>query len=69
MGEIRVGTPDVAPDAPSHVKGVRAGNWPKPGERYPGHNDDGTATARRSTSVAVKRHEPIVDSMPNLPPG
>ncbi len=26
MGEIRVGKPDVKPDAPSHTKGVPQGN-------------------------------------------
>ena len=26
MGNLKVGKPDVSPDAPSHVKGVKYGN-------------------------------------------
>lgn len=66
MGEIKVGKPDVAIDAPSHVKGVEEGNSPK---KQTGWHDDGTVDARSSTGIAPKRHDPLVQEMPNLPPG
>lgn len=68
MGEIRVGKPDVKPDALSHTKGVPQGNT-GPFDRQPGHHADGTADARRSTGIAPKRHDAILPAMPNLPPG
>jgi len=68
MGEIRVGKPDVKPDAPSHTKGVAQGNKGACG-RQPGHHADGTADARRSTGIAPGSHNPILPIMPNLPPG
>lgn len=68
MGRIRVGTPDVAQDAPTHVDGVRGGNQ-GPYDEQPGHHADGTADARRSTGIEPKRHDPILPVMPNLPPG
>lgn len=63
---IRVGKPDVRPDTPSHVKGVDQGNSRK---KQPGHHDDGTADARRSTGVSPRKHDAILPIMPNLPPG
>jgi hypothetical protein len=66
MANIRVGEPDVAPDTPSHTKGVAQGNRRK---RQPGIRPDGTADARRSTGIKPKRHDPILPVMPNLPPG
>jgi hypothetical protein len=68
MGEIRVGKPDVKPDAPSHVKGVRQGNK-GPSSRQPGHHADGTADARRSTGIAPAKHDAILPVMPSLTPG
>ena len=68
MGEIRVGKPDVKPDAPAHTKGVRQGNK-GPFDRQPGHHADGTADARRSTGIAPKDRDAILPVMPNLPPG
>jgi hypothetical protein len=68
MGEIRVGKPDVKPDGPAHVKGVGQGNK-GPRCRQPGHHPDGTADERRSTSIAPRRHDPVLPDMPNLPPG
>jgi hypothetical protein len=68
MGEIRVGTPDVKPDAPSHTKGVPQGNT-GPFDSQPGHHSDGTADARRSTGIAPEKHDPILAVMPNIPPG
>ncbi|WP_214107873.1 hypothetical protein [Acrocarpospora catenulata] len=68
MAQIRVGKPDVAPDTPSHTKGVRMGN--ERHARFPrGHHKDGTADARRSTGVRPKKENPILSVMPNLPPG
>jgi hypothetical protein len=63
---IKVGKPDVAVDASAHTKGVEQGNSKK---KQPGHHQDGTVDARRSTGVQPKRHGPIVQAMPNLPPG
>jgi hypothetical protein len=68
MAEIRVGEPDVALDAPSHVKGVAEGNAKGGYDKEAGHNADGTADARRSTGVNPKAHNPILPVMPNLPP-
>jgi hypothetical protein len=64
---IKVGTPDVKQDAPAHVPGIRQGNE-GPRRRQPGHLPDGRVTARRSTGVNAKDHEPIDKRMPNLPP-
>jgi hypothetical protein len=66
MVEIKVGKPDVAIDAPSHVKGVEEGNTPK---KQSGMHDDGTVDARFSTGISPKRHDPLTEAMPNLPPG
>ena len=68
MGRIRVGKAQVKHDTPTHVPGLQQGN----GSRYyhqPGHNKDGTATARRSTGINAHKHNPILKIMPNLPPG
>jgi hypothetical protein len=69
MGNIRVGKPDVRPDSPSHVKGVRQGNEKGAYEKQMGHHADGTADARRSTGIGPKKHNAILKAMPNLPPG
>jgi len=69
MAEIRVGKPDVKPDAPAHVKGVTQGNRKGAYKKEVGHHDDGTADARRSTGINPKKHDPILPVMPNLPPG
>lgn len=69
MAEIRVGEPDVAPDAPAHTKGVVQGNSLGSYEHQVGHYEDGTADARRSTGVNPRGHDPILPVMPNLPPG
>lgn len=68
MGRIRVGTPDVRPDTPSHVEGIRQGNA-GPREKQPGHHADGTADARRSTGIHWKKHNAILKIMPNISPG
>jgi hypothetical protein len=64
---LKVGRPDVKPDAPSHTPGVHEGNE-GPTERQRGHNPDGTATAERSTGINPKAHDPIDPRMPNLSP-
>jgi hypothetical protein len=69
---IRVGKPDVKPDAPSHVKGVREGNQPGSTEKEPGINhvspSKAVADARRSTGVTPEDRNPIDPDMPNLTP-
>ena len=69
MGGIRVGKPDIRPDGPTHVKGVRQGNEKNGYKRQMGHNEDGTADARRSTGIHPKRHNAILKLMPKLAPG
>jgi hypothetical protein len=66
---IRVGRPDVRPDAPSHVPGVKQGNAPGNYEKQAGFTTDDKADARRSTGIEPGRYDPILPSMPNLPPG
>ena len=68
MAEIRVGKPDVKPDATSHSAGVQQGNH-GPNDKNRGHHQDGTADARRSTGVGPKKHDAILPIMPNLSPG
>lgn len=68
MGKIRVGKPDIKPDAASHTKRVKQGNEGSYHDQT-GHNKDGTADARRSTGIHPKRHNAILPIMPNLPPG
>jgi hypothetical protein len=46
-------------------QGNKKGNYSK----QPGHHDDGTADARRSTGVSPGKHDAILEMMPNLPPG
>lgn len=65
---IKVGKPDVRPDAPSHTPGVRMGNAKGNYEKQAGHLPDGKATAERSTGVNAGKRDPIVPQMPNLPP-
>lgn len=69
MAEIRVGKPHVAPDVSAHIKGVRQGNALGAYESQVGHRSDGTADARRSTGIRPNKRNPILPTMPNLPPG
>jgi hypothetical protein len=66
MSGIRVGKPHVKLDASAHTKGVREGNAH---HRQPGLHKDGTADARRSTGIRPGRHNAVLPTMPNLPPG
>ena len=65
---IKVGKPDVSPDAPAHIPGIAAGNEPGGYEKQAGHKPDGRSTAARSTGVQAATSEPIDPSMPNLSP-
>jgi hypothetical protein len=66
---IRVGKPDTAPDVCAHVEGVSQGNAGGAYGNEPGFHADGTVDARRSTGINASRRNPVVDAMPNLPPG
>jgi hypothetical protein len=68
MANLKTGTPDVAPDAPAHVRGIKQGNSRGNYERQAGHKPDGRVTAERSTGVNAKARNPIDPRMPNLPP-
>jgi hypothetical protein len=68
MAQVNTGNAQVKPDLPSHVAGIKQGNAPGSYESMPGHNSDGTSTARRSTGINPDAHEPIDPSMPNLSP-
>lgn len=67
--DVSTGKADVAPDKPSHTKGVNQGNAAGNYEKMSGHNPDGTSTSERSTGVDPKSKNPIDPSMPNLSPG
>ena len=69
MANIKLGKPQVSPDLPSHVRGIKEGNTKGNYEKMTGHSPDGTSTAARSTGINPKAHEPIDPSMPNLSPG
>lgn len=56
------------PDITAHTPGIKQGNARGNYEKEPGHNPDGTSSARRSTGVNPKAREPIDPSMPNLSP-
>jgi hypothetical protein len=64
---LKVGKPDVKPDTPAHTPGVNQGNS-SPVEKNKGHTRDGRSTAKRSTGVNARHHEPIDPRMPNLSP-
>ncbi len=74
---LRVGKPDVKPDAPSHVPGISQGNAPGGIENDPGFYTTGErgagrpsakSTARRSTGINPGARNPIDPSSPNLSP-
>ena len=68
MAEVKTGE-GPSPDMPAHTPGINQGNATGNYEKQKGHNPDGTSTAKRSTGVNPKAHEPIDPSMPNLSPG
>jgi len=65
---IRTGRPDVSPAAPAHTPGVRQGNAEGGYRSQPGHERDDTSTARRSTGINPRIHDPIDPRSPNLSP-
>ena len=66
---LKVGKPDVSPDAPSHTPGIRMGNSEGNYKKQKGHLPDGRVTAERSTGINPELRNPIVPQvMPNLPP-
>ena len=66
--DIKVGRPDVRPDAPAHLKGVHEGNALGNYEKQPGHLPGGFSTAARSTGINPRVRDPIDPAMPNLSP-
>lgn len=68
MGRIKIGKPHVKPSTPTTVAGIHRGNE-GPYNKQPGHHEDGTADARRSTGIRSKKHNAIMKIMPNIPPG
>jgi hypothetical protein len=61
IANVRVGTPDVSPTAPSHVRGILQGNDP-----YVEHRAE--AKARRSTGIRARDHGVIDPRMPKISP-
>ena len=68
MANLKIGTPDVAPDAPAHTAGIRQGNATGNYEKQDGHLPDGRSTSRRSTGINPDMANPIDPRMPNLSP-
>jgi hypothetical protein len=62
IANVRVGTPDIAPSAPSHIPGVHEGNHPRRIGRPP------IRTARRSTGIRWRQHSVIDPRMPVITP-
>ena len=48
---LKVGKPDVSPDAPSHTAGIRMGNARGNYGKQRGYLPDGRVTAERSTGI------------------
>jgi len=69
MAELKVGKPDVSPDAAAHRAGINQGNATGHYERQRGHHPDGRSSAERSTGIIAKDADPIDPRMPNLSPG
>ena len=68
---IIVGKPDVDPEAPSHIRGVREGNWPvggRHGKAVPRADEATMGSPRRSTGVASSTRATIDPRMPKLTP-
>lgn len=65
---LLVGKADAEPDKPTHVVGIQQGNSTGRYEKQKGHEPDGRSTARRSTGITPKKHDPIDPRMPNISP-
>jgi len=77
IANIRIGRAQGQQSASAHVPGVKQGNAPARGNRvgleresgiHAGPDGGARATARRSTGINPKAHDPIDPRMPNLPP-
>ena len=77
IANVRVGQAQAEQSASAHVPGVKQGNAPAHGNRSGLERESGIhldpeggarATARRSTGINAKAHNPIDPRMPNLPP-
>jgi hypothetical protein len=77
IANVRVGLAQGEQSASAHVPGVKQGNAPARGKRshlereagiHSDPNGGARATARRSTGINAKAHDPIDPRMPNLPP-
>jgi hypothetical protein len=69
--EITVGERDVDPAAPSHIAGVREGNWPgrsRRALRRRGLDPVVTGGAVRSTGINPEDEDPIDPESPKLSP-
>jgi hypothetical protein len=69
VADVRTGAKHTGVDKPTHVKGIKQGNSRGNYDRQPGHNEDGTSSAERSTGIDAASSQPIDPSMPNLSPG
>jgi hypothetical protein len=65
---MKTGKKDTNTVQPTHVPGIKQGNSKGNYEKQVGHNADGTRTARASTGINPKSHDPIDPAMPNLSP-
>lgn len=77
IANIRVGRAEAQQNASSHIPGVKQGNARPRGKHAAREREAGIhrapdggarATARRSTGINPKAHDPIDPRMPNLPP-
>lgn len=68
MEHVKTGKAVTKPDALAHVNGINQGNSVGNYAHSPGHLDDGTSTAQRSTGIDPDDHGPADPRMPNLSP-
>jgi hypothetical protein len=70
IANVRVGKPQIDPDAPAHIRGIRMGNAGTLAHDPGFRQRDGLvqATAARATGINAKERNPIDPRMPNLPP-
>ena len=72
VSNIKVGKPQVDPMRPTHVRGVRegnaVGNMAEDESLEPDGDGARATTARRSTGISPKSHEPIDPKSPKLSP-
>lgn len=71
IANVTVGKADVSPTLMSHVAGVRRGNASRDVTEEQGTLDEGDwsfARADRSTGINPEKRNPVLPSMPNLPP-